>query len=335
MKKLCIIGALLLVAGIVLCILGLAMEGFHMEDMVMSKLTDKTIEIAEDFSNIRIDTNTTDVIVSLSQDDSCHILCRETQLQPHTARAENGTLILQQENYRKWYHYISINSGTPRVEIQLPKEEYESFTMDGNTGDVVISKDLSFADVKIDCSTGEVDVQSQVKKTLAIELSTGDILVSGVSCERLEARTSTGNIRILDVNCKDLTGESNTGGQLLENVQATENIQLSCSTGSIHFTRGSCRNLTVETSSGRQTMEYVVASGDVRMQSKTGNIRLTDFDGGTISLSATTGNVTGTVLSQKIFLAQTNTGRVEVPRCTSGGTCEITTDTGDIIIQLA
>ena len=335
MKKLCIIGAVLLVAGIVLCILGLAMGGFQKEDMVMSKLTDKTIEIAEDFTNIRIDTNTTDVMVSLSQDGSCHILCRETQLQPHTARAENGTLILQQENYRKWYHYISINRGTPRVEIQLPKEEYESFTMEGNTGDVVIPKEFSFNNVKIDCSTGQVDVQSQVKKTLAIELSTGDILVSGVSCERLEVRTSTGDIRILDVNCKDLTGESNTGGQLLENVQATENIQLSCSTGGIHFTRGSCRNLTVETSSGKQIMESVVASGDVRMESKTGDIRLTDFDGATISLSTTTGNVTGTVLSEKIFLAQTNTGRVEVPRCTSGGTCEITTDTGDIIIQLA
>lgn len=334
MKKLCIIAAILLVVGIVLCALGLGMTGAHWKDSFVGELTDKTIDIGEDFSNIQINTDTTDVVFSLSEDGGCRILCRETEHQPHTAKVENGTLILRQENNRKWYHYIGFHFETPSAEIQLPKKAFETLTLEGDTGDVVIPQELTFANVKIDSSTGKVDVRSQVEKTLAVQLSTGNILVSGAECETVNVKTSTGEIRILGVNCESLTAKSSTGRQLLENVQASENIQLTCSTGNIHFTRGSCRNLTTESSTGRQNMEYVVASGDVAMTSDTGDISLADFDAATMVIATDTGDVSGTILSEKIFFTETDTGRVEVPRCTGGGSCEITTDTGDIIIQI-
>lgn len=335
MKKLCIIGAILLVVGIALCILGAAMDGLRAEEMIMSKLVDKTIEIGEDFNDIQIFTDTTDVVFSVSEDGGCHILCRENEQQPHTAKVENGTLILRQENYRKWYHYIGFHFETPGVEIQLPKAVFETLTLDGETGDVAIPQELSFTDVKIVTSTGDVEVRSRVKKSLVVELDTGRLLMSGADCEAVNLKTSTGEIRILDVNCKNLTAKSSTGRQLLENVQVSENIQLTCSTGNIHFTRGSCRNLTTESTTGRQTMEYVVASGAVSMESSTGDIALSDFDGETLVITTDTGDVTGTILSEKIFFTETDTGRVEVPRCNSGGSCEIITDTGDIILQLA
>lgn len=296
MKKLCITGAILMVAGIILSALGLGLVGEDTQSIFKSKLTEKTIEVGEDFSNIQINTDTTDVVFSLSEDGSCRILCRETEQQPHTAKVENGTLFIKQENDREWYHYIGFHFEIPSVEIQLPKAAFESLTLEGDTGDVVIPETLTFADVKIDSDTGDVDVRSQVEKTLCIELSTGRILVSGVNCEQIDLQTSTGDI---------------------------------------HFTRGSCKNLTTVSDTGRQTMENVVASGDVRMVSDTGDIRLADFDGATISITTDTGDVTGTILTEKIFFAETDTGRVKVPRCTSGGSCEITTDTGDIILQLA
>lgn len=334
MKKICIIAAILLVAGIALCLLGAAMDGFRGEELVKSKLTDKTIEIHEDFSNIQIDTDTTDVVFSLSEDGSCRILCRETAQQFHTAEVKEGVLSLKQQDARKWYHHIGFHFETPSVEIQLPKAAYEELTINGSTGDVKIPGDLSFVNAQIHASTGMVDVYAQVEKTLCVQLSTGRVLVSGVSCEQLELQTSTGEIHILDLNCKNCTAKSSTGRQLLENVQASENIQLTCSTGNIHFTRGSCQNLTTESTTGRQNMEYVVANGDVWLEASTGDIHLANFDGGTIKITTDTGDVSGTILSEKIFFTETDTGRVEVPRCTSGGSCEITTDTGDIFIQI-
>lgn len=335
MKKLCIIGAILLVVGIALCILGAAMDGLRAEEMMMSKLVDKTIEIGEDFNNIQIFTDTTDVVFSVSEDGGCHILCRENEQQPHTAKVENGTLILRQENYRKWYHYIGFHFETPGVEIQLPKAAFEELTINGSTGDVKIPGDLSFVNAQIHATTGMVDVYAQVEKNLTVAVNTGNVFVFGIRCENMDLKASTGTIRVRDINCANLTTKTSTGDQRWENVQAAGAVSVTCSTGDLYMTHVNCQNLSAESDTGKKSLEDVVAKGDVWLEASTGDIHLANFDGGIIKITTSTGDVTGTILSEKIFFTETDTGRVEVPRYTSGGSCEITTDTGDIILQLA
>ena len=47
-----------------------------------------------------------------------------------------------------------------------------------------------------------------------------------------------------------------------------------------------------------------------------------------------TGDVSGNLLSDKVFITETDTGRIDVPKTTTGGKCEIKTDTGDIRISI-
>ena len=47
-----------------------------------------------------------------------------------------------------------------------------------------------------------------------------------------------------------------------------------------------------------------------------------------------TGDVRGSLLSEKVFIVNTDTGRKEVPDTITGGRCEITTDTGDVKITI-
>ena len=47
-----------------------------------------------------------------------------------------------------------------------------------------------------------------------------------------------------------------------------------------------------------------------------------------------TGDVTGSLLSDKIFFAESDVGSVDVPKTTTGGVCEIRTDTGKIAITI-
>ena len=54
----------------------------------------------------------------------------------------------------------------------------------------------------------------------------------------------------------------------------------------------------------------------------------------TISIKTDTGDVTGTLLSEKEFITDSDTGNIDVPKTTTGGKCEITTDTGDIKIDI-
>ena len=57
-------------------------------------------------------------------------------------------------------------------------------------------------------------------------------------------------------------------------------------------------------------------------------------DAASIFVETDTGDVKGSLLSEKIFIINTDTGKKEVPESTTGGRCKITTDTGDIKITI-
>ena len=57
-------------------------------------------------------------------------------------------------------------------------------------------------------------------------------------------------------------------------------------------------------------------------------------DAAELFVKTDTGDVTGSLLTDKIFITQTNTGDVDVPDTAAGGRCEIRTNTGDIEIKI-
>ncbi len=55
---------------------------------------------------------------------------------------------------------------------------------------------------------------------------------------------------------------------------------------------------------------------------------------GEIFVETDTGDVTGSLLTDKVFITQTDTGSIDVSKIADGGKCEISTDTGDIRITM-
>ena len=78
----------------------------------------------------------------------------------------------------------------------------------------------------------------------------------------------------------------------------------------------------------------VIASEKISVKISTGNISFENCDANEIFACTNTGNVKGNLLSEKVFVAQTDTGKIDVPNTTNGGKCEITTDTGNIKITV-
>ena len=60
----------------------------------------------------------------------------------------------------------------------------------------------------------------------------------------------------------------------------------------------------------------------------------TACDAGELHVKTDTGDVTGSLLSDKIFFAESDVGSVDVPKTTTGGVCEIQTNTGNIAITI-
>jgi len=81
-------------------------------------------------------------------------------------------------------------------------------------------------------------------------------------------------------------------------------------------------------------MDGVVATQNLTIIRDTGYIVLNGCDGGEINIQTDTGDINGSLLSEKVFIIETDTGSVKVPNTTTGGKCQITTDTGDIHITI-
>ena len=95
-----------------------------------------------------------------------------------------------------------------------------------------------------------------------------------------------------------------------------------------------CGSLTTESNIGNIILKSVAAKETFSVKTSTGDVKLEGCDGESILIKTDIGDVTGTLLTDKIIFAESSVGDVDVPKSTTGGKCEISTDTGDIKIKI-
>ncbi len=184
--------------------------------------------------------------------------------------------------------------GLPTITVYLPETEYSSLTVQTDTGDVELPHGFRFGSVELSTTTGDIDCFASAD-SMKIAVTTGDICVENALVETLSLSLTTGKTELKNVACENLTIGGTTG-----------NIEL----------------------------DGVIASEKILVELSTGDVRLNGCDGAELFIKTSTGNVKGSLLTEKIFFASSDTGRVDVPKATTGGTCEIRTSTGDIRITI-
>lgn len=316
-KKIVLIVACVVVGvGLIVSGIGLYSLGFDFRELETYKLQTRVYELEEDFTTLHVDMRTADLILLPAQDNKTKVVCLEKENEPHTVLVADGALKIQTENHRKWYDYIGFGFGGQEVTVYLPKSEYAKITVEMNTGDISVAKDFSFGQVKITVDTGDVVWSAGVGESLAIETDTGDIEVRSLSSEAVMQFTSdTGDMDIFDITCKTLKMKTDTGDLELDKITVTESAGIQATTGDLE-------------------LEGVLVGNTLSIQTTTGDVEIGNSDAETIKIVTNTGDVEGVLLSDKIFVAKTDTGKVDVPKTTSGGVCEVNTDTGDIQFRI-
>ena len=256
-----------------------------------------TYEAHGEFDEISIHVDTTDIEFVPTEDGDCRIVCFEAEKARHSVTVQNGSLTIKMRDTRNWYDHVCISLGSPKMTVYLPQKEYSALFIATDTGDIHIPKDFTFESIQIDGNTSEVDCFASVADLLEIELRTGDIHIDSITAEQVNLTTTTGEITVNDATTKN--------------------------------------GIDIKTDTGTITLKNVVAAGSLSVKSDTGDVRFEDSDAAQISIKTSTGDVTGTLLSEKVFITDSSTGRISVPKTTAGGKCEITTDTGDIRIDIA
>ena len=307
---------LFVIIGIAIVIAGGILLGVGIKKMAKTEVEEKVYDITEEFDNITVDVDTTDLYFKKSTDGKTKVVCTELDKLHHEVSVIDGTLFVKSVDERHWYEMI-FNYRSLKITIYLPNEEYKysNLNIKSSTGDIEFSDEFTFFNAKIKLSTGDVDAKIKVIKDFEVEVSTGNIKLHEASASCLKLKSSTGRIN-------------------LENVTVFHDVDITSSTGKIILTNLRSENLRASASTGHVTLKDTIIGGIINIKTSTGDVKFDDSDGVEIHVSTTTGDVTGTILSSKIFFASSDTGKINVPHLTEGGKCEVETDTGDIILNV-
>ncbi len=321
-----IIAGALVALGLIVVFIALLKGGFDPSALSNKKFETNTVTFdskeASIVEKIDIDTQTADIVFARSESEDIRVDCYEEENQRHKVTLSGGTLSITSNDQRKnWFDYISFFSfSTPKITVYLPQKEDSApsytLTINESTGDIDLPDDLSFDTVDINATTGDVRCFSPIADHAEIKLSTGDITFESPLVHSLDLTATTGDIAVSDVTCDG-------------------DININATTGDIELQNVRCRgNIFCEGSTGRTALKDTDAAGGMTLKRSTGDILFDHSDAGELFVTTTTGSVRGTLLTEKIFFAETSVGSVDVPKTTSGGRCEITTTTGSIDIRI-
>lgn len=268
-----------------------------------------------EFNKITIDTDITEIELVPSENKECKVVCFESEKAEHYAAVEDGTLVISSTDKRKWYENIGISLKTPKITVYLPQNSYNSLSVESDTGNITVPETLSFKTVQINGHTSDIGFFASVSDTVQIKVNSGNISVGTLTADSLSLAAGTGDIKV-------------------NSVSINNGINIKTSTGTVKLTDISCGSILADSNTGDMSFKNVLVSGSLSVESGTGNVGFDNSDADTVCVKTGTGDVTGTLLSEKVFATKTSTGTVRVPKTASGGKCEITTSTGNIIIDI-
>ena len=315
MKLWFLLGASLILMGCILFGGVMAMLNWDFTKLSTVKYETNRYEIPEEYENIQIRAKTADIIFLSSENSDTLVICHEEKNVPHTVAVKYNTLVIEAVDERAWYEYIGISFKKPRITVYLPQTQYAALSVKSSTSDVEIPKDFQFKTMDISLSTGSVTNAASASELMNIKTSTGNISMENISVGNLELSVSTGKITASHVTC-------------------TGDMSIRVTTGKATLTDIRCQNFRSRGSTGNLYLTNTVAAETFSIERSTGDVKLDGCDAAKIFIETDTGNVTGTLLTEKVFLVETDTGRIDVPKSVTGGRCEIETDTGDIRIDI-
>lgn len=311
-----ILAAVLVLAGSLSFVMIMSKQKWDFTMVGNVKSVESEFEITEPFRNISIRSDTEKILIRKSRDGKFRVLFTEPEYIEPSVSVQNGTLMVSRTDNRSWTDRIGFSFGMDSyISVDLPEGSYGALSIEEDTGTVIVEKDFTFDRVDIADTTGDVFCKASSNGSIRIAANTGDIYV-------------------LDISAESVVVSVTTGGVLLDGVSCTEDLTVTVDTGRAILNNISCRNFLTTGDTGNLSVEKLNASGTISVERTTGDVAILASDAGELNIVTDTGDVRGSLLTDKIFIVQTDTGEIHVPETTSGGICRVTTDTGDIHIKI-
>ncbi len=310
-----VIGAVLVIAGISVFVWAMNSAAWDFTKLGTASYVSNTHSVSDPFDRITLITDVADAVFLTSDDGKCRVECYENEKALHSVAVSDGTLRIEVQDKRSWFDHIGVNLGAPKITVYLPEKDYASVTVNETTGGVELAGTLSFESIDVETTTGRVVCGASASGKVRISTTTGAVTLDGTTAGSIEVTVTTGRVKADSVKCD---------GEAL----------ISVATGFVELTDFSCRELESNGSTGALRMKNVIVTEKLTAKRSTGSVHFDACDAAELYVKTSTGNITGSFLTDKRFIAESDTGRVNVPKGTDGGRCELSSSTGNISIEI-
>lgn len=229
----------LIVIGSIISVLALTSLNFDFSSLSTEKFIESEQQIVQDFNNIKIDVNTSDIKFVPSNDEKCRVISVDTKNVKHTATVQGDTLLISIQDNRKWYEHIGISLGNTSLTVVLPEDSYAALNITADTSDIIISQDFTFDSIDIEGSTGDVNSKAKAVNYLNVKLTTGNVEIGDIDIRNTPY-----------INPKNVNISATTGDVKLWRTGAQENLTVKCTTGDVWFYVVKAPHVAVKTSTG-------------------------------------------------------------------------------------
>lgn len=334
MKKIWIIIAVLSITiGSIISISVLSFIKFDISKFSNQYFDEKTYTTNTPFENIDINSMASNIIFMPSTNDECTVIYHESEQIKFNVSVENNTLNIKFIDHRKWYEHIGffIWFKNNNITVYLPTNEYKNLCLSSVSGNISVPNNFKFSETTLKTTSGKIRFDAAVQGDFQVETTSGDIYVKNITANLLEAYTTSGEIDISDFSTKSANIQSVSGDVSLTNSTVTENIDIETTSGEIDISNLSAKTGAISTTSGDISLTNTIINQNVYIESTSGEVLLREFDSQYIQIETVSGDVEGSLLSDKYFITNTTSGKVNVPNSTfSSQKCYINTTSGDI-----
>ncbi len=211
-KTVLLVAVCLVLVGLIVVIGLLLADKLGLVQVGKYTLQTNTTDISQEFQNISIDVDTSNVTLALSEDEHCRVECREPARLRHRVAVHNRTLQISLESDADLLSRIGLSSETLSVTVYLPRAEYQNIEIETDTGTITVNDLVASGKTELHSDTGEIALAHNTLGTVDAESDTADILLNYTTCSGLfEAESDTGNVIFDQSDAAEIRVETDTG----------------------------------------------------------------------------------------------------------------------------
>ena len=274
MKNVLIIGASLVVLGIIFIVggyllAGRKLSGFNSKN---NSHVEKTYECKGNIENIRVNERSDHLRVESGDVDKVLVTYYDRKDKELYDIKEDGTTLVVKRNEEKDFSLFQIDFTDKATVITVPREYDGALELHTSSGGMELN-DITATDLTADNKSGSVKLNNVTADSVKVHNTSGSIKLENVtSGSDISVENTSGSITFTNVTADgDLKAKGSSGSIRLESLYAAGNINITNTSGSI-----------------KGTIHGKESDYKIKAKTTSGGCNLTDSDSGSRELNVKT-----------------------------------------------